>query len=650
MIDNTTHDQLERSLGDIDWTAYRQPAYTPSPIAWEDQVLYFLMLDRYSDGKETGFCNNAGDPVTTGATPLFKFSTDAYTATRAAWAEAGDEWLGGTLKGLESKVGYLKRLGITTIWISPVFKQVESDAHSYHGYGIQNFLDVDPHFGTRQDLIDLVNIAHAHDIRVILDIILNHVGDVFGYQYNPNRYPAKDDHGNTRLDPQGNIIMDPRWDGATYPVAGWRNAFGEANISFAPIDPAIHPHAWPNDAVWPMELQQPSNFTTEGRISSWDYDPEFVEGDFVTLKDVHHGRHALDANQQRIVDAYYPSPALDVLCEAYKFWITLADIDGFRIDTVKHMEPGATRYFVSVIKEFAQTLGKENFFLVGEITGGRDRAFNTLELTGLDAALGIDDIPDKLDYLAKGYREPADYFGLFRNSALERKSSHVWFGKHVVTLFDDHDQVRKGNSKARFCGDKVNNGYSHLKAVLGLNLCSMGIPCLYYGTEQSFDGSGDNDRYLRECMFGGAFGSLQSTDRHFFDENHEIYRFIADVTALRSRHLALRRGRQYLREISESGEPGSFGLPHMIGDRIRAVVPWSRLFDRREIVLAINTDADSKREAWVTIDASLHAGAGALTCLYSTDAVQVGATTAIKARNGRAVRIAVPAGGFVAYG
>ena len=159
----------------------------------------------------------------------------------------------------------------------------------------------------------------------------------------------------------------------------------------------------------------------------------------------------------------------------------------------------------------------------------------------------------------------------------------------------------------------------------------MGIPCLYYGTEQSFDGAGDNDRYLRECMFGGAFGSLQST-------------------ALRSRHLALRRGRQYLREISESGEPGSFGLPHMIGDRIRAVVPWSRLFDNREILLAINTDADSKREAWVTIDASLHAGAGALTCLYSTDAVQVGATTAIEARNGRAVRIAVPAGGFVAYG
>jgi len=65
------------------------------------------------------------------------------------------------------------------------------------------------------------------------------------------------------------------------------------------------------------------------------------------------------------------SAALRHLCEAYKYWIAYADIDGFRIDTVKHMDMGATRYFVSVIREFAQSIGKENFFLLGEITGGR---------------------------------------------------------------------------------------------------------------------------------------------------------------------------------------------------------------------------------------------------------------------------------------
>lgn len=641
-IDQNTHEQLERSLQEIDWTAYTQRTYTSSPAAWEDQVLYFLMLDRFSDGREKEYRDNAGNPDLSGTTPPFRFTEDAYSADRASWADAGNGWLGGNLKGLTSKIGYLERLGVTTLWISPVFKQVESDRHSYHGYGIQNFLDIDPHFGTRQELIDLVNTAHDHGILVILDIILNHAGDVFGYRYNPARYPATDE--------KGNAYMDPRWDNAPYPVAGWRNAFGQANIPFANIDPDTHGYAWPNDAVWPAELQDAAAFTARGRINSWDYDPEFYEGDFVTLKDIHHGEHERDSENRRIIDAFHGTPALNTLCDAYKFWIALTDIDGFRVDTVKHMEAGATRYFAAVIKEFAQTLGKENFFLVGEITGGRENAYNTLELTGLDAALGIDDIPDRMDYLAKGWREPSDYFNLFRNSALVNKSSHVWFGKHVVTLFDDHDQVRKGNNKGRFCGDKINNGYKHLKAVLGLNLTSMGIPCLYYGTEQAFDGAGNNDRYLRECMFGGAFGSLQSRDRHFFSEDHEIYRFIADITKLRREYLPLRRGRQYLREISANGEPGSFGLPRMIGGQIRSLVPWSRIFNNQEILLAINTDTDNTRGAWVTIDSALHAGPGELSCLYSTESGQVGGKVSIESRNGRAVMINVPAGGFVIYG
>ena len=110
------------------------------------------------------------------------------------------------------------------------------------------------------------------------------------------------------------------------------------------------------------------------------------------------------------------------LCEVYKFWIAFADIDGFRVDTVKHMDLGATRFFTSVIHEFTQAIGKENFYLIGEITGGRGRAFETVEQTGLNAALGIDDIPDKLEYLVKGFRNPSDYFDLFRNSLWCRRN------------------------------------------------------------------------------------------------------------------------------------------------------------------------------------------------------------------------------------
>ena len=121
-----------------------------------------------------------------------------------------------------------------------------------------------------------------------------------------------------------------------------------------------------------------------------------------------------------MINDFWPSSGLETLTAAYKYWIAYADLDGFRVDTVKHMEKGATRYFASVIHEFAHSIGKENFYLIGEITGGRERAFETLEETGLD------DFPDKLEYLVKGYRDPADYFNLFRNSLLVHKESHVW--------------------------------------------------------------------------------------------------------------------------------------------------------------------------------------------------------------------------------
>ena len=257
-------------------------------------------------------------------------------APRDAWVKAGQRFCGGSLQGLASKIGYLERLGVSAIWISPIFKQLAS-RETYHGYGIQDFLDVDPRFGTRDDLRALVDTAHAHGIRVILDIILNHTGDVFGYD--ADRYEVRRDDGTT--------FMDPRWDGREYAVAGFRDAAGAATLPLAPVDLAVHPTAHPHGAVWPRELQNAATFTRKGHISNWDFDPEFLEGDFSDLKNVQLGEGG--------IDDYRPSDALETLAAVYKFWIAFADLDGFRIDTVKHMDLGASRYFGSVIHEFAQT-------------------------------------------------------------------------------------------------------------------------------------------------------------------------------------------------------------------------------------------------------------------------------------------------------
>lgn len=225
---------MERRIADIDFDALTTGrTFFPSPAAWEDEVLYFLMLDRFSDGRENGYRDNAGTIVAAGTTPAFQPSDRGNATTtshdRRRWFDAGGRFVGGTLAGLESKIGYLERLGVTAIWISPVFRQVPA-RESYHGYGIQNFLDVDPHFGTRDDLVSLVRTAHQHGIRVVLDVILNHAGDVFAYRPQQFRCDVFDGDGNL-------IGREACWqaDGTQYGVEGFRDAAGNPALPFGPV-------------------------------------------------------------------------------------------------------------------------------------------------------------------------------------------------------------------------------------------------------------------------------------------------------------------------------------------------------------------------------------------------------------------------------
>ena len=619
-----------QSVSEIDFPGLTTKRdFHASPAAWEDQVLYFLLLDRFSDNREKKYRGNDGQVVTSGATAPYDPARDngngvSSPEAAAAWRTAGGGWTGGTLQGLTSKMGYLRRMGVTALWVSPVFKQVKRE-NTYHGYGMQDFLSVDEHFGDLGALREMVKSAHEKGIYVILDIVLNHTGNVFSYA--PDRYRQADGS------------MDVRWDGNLYPVCGFNDARGMATIPFQDLTSSTHPIGQ-DDAVWPREFQNPACFTQKGEIRNWDNWPEYLDGDFFNLKNVYHGSGT--------DNDYSPSPALQALCQVYKYWIAAADIDGYRIDTVKHMEIGAMRFFISAIKEFALSIGKENFLLVGEITGGREMAFDTLEATGLDAALGIDDIQPKLEGMVKGENNPEEYFNLFRNSLLVRKDSHLWFKNKVVTMINDHDQVCKQQHKARFCAD----GGGLVLAALALNAMTLGIPCIYYGTEQAFDGQGQGDgadRYIRECMFGGPFGAFRSQGRHFFDERGFVYRELGKILKLREENLVLRRGRQYLRDIS--GDGINFGTPRMLGGRLLSLVAWSRILDRVEMLLAINTDPDNPRTAWVLVDANLHLAGSTLCYAYSTEAGQIGQTLVVQSKGPggciAAIEVQVPPAGFV---
>ena len=597
---------MSQTLQSIDFSQLANRNFTPSPSAWEDQVFYFLLLDRFSDNNEAGF-------AVTGTTQLYN-STDNANAVQTseaalAWRTAGSGWTGGNLNGVASKIPYLSDMGVTALWISPVLKQV-SFQDTYHGYGIQDFLEVDAHFGTSDDLKQLVAEAHAAGVVVILDIVVNHSGNVFSY-----------------------VATDPKYNGQLFPVKGFNDEKGKPDITFKKGITAGQ-----DDAIWPVEFRDPAVFTQKGQIVNWDSSPEFLDGDFFDLKDIHHG--------QGPVDSFVPSAGLLNLIEVYKYWIALLDIDGYRIDTVKHMDDGAVRLFASAIHEFAELIGKDRFLLIGEITGSRDDAFRKLQVTGIDAALGIADVQGALGDMVKGRVIPETYFALFRNSINVGKRSHTWFRNKVVVMLDDHDKVIQGSNKSRFCA--FDEGDQLIIPAIATNLMTLGIPCIYYGSEQKFDGNGSgdgSDEYIREDMFGGPFGAFRSKDRHFFDVSSDVYKAVAAITAIRRQHITLRRGRQYLRDIS--GDGTNFGPPSFVGGatRISSVIAWSRLLDDEEFVMAINTDTNNDLEVWVTVDNTLHAAGDQFTCLYPALLPE----TVVENRNGKAILIKVARAGFVVY-
>jgi hypothetical protein len=307
-----------------------------------------------------------------------------------------------------------------------------------------------------------------------------------------------------------------------------------------------------------------------------------------------------------------------------------------------------------VIREFSQSLGKERFLLVGEVSGGREHAWEVVEKTGLDAALGIDDVPGKLERLVTGYGEPAEYFSLFRNWVLDEPTGHGhrWYRNQVVTLVDDHDQVRKGNAKSRFCADSRFRDLAF--NVMAVQLTTLGIPCIYYGSEQGFDSGGrqgGTDLVLRENMFGGRFGGLCTQGRHFFDEDSDLYRALAALIDLRKKSLPLRRGRQVFHRIS--GDGVKFGLPHRLGERMRSLVPWSRLFTDREVLLAINTDEAQPVTAYSTVAAPLRVEGDQFRLIFWHAPKAIApppATLRVERKSGLlAVQMTLPPAGFVIY-
>lgn len=572
----------------------RRLDHFPSPADWRNETLYFLLVDRFSDGKEA-------------QRPLL--DRNNLAAARPAnwrwdlWAQSGGErWQGGTLQGVASKLDYLKGLGITCLWLSPVFKQ-RGHMNSFHGYGIQDFLEVDPHFGDRKALVDLVALAHAKGLRIILDIIFNHSGENW-------TYPAHLPGGK----------YTPHYTAQQYAFGAWRNHQGDDIAAISGSD----------EGVWPSELQTPDAYTRAGAgsLGAGDIDDpnaEHKRADFITLKDFALDNPLVMAN----------------LARCYKYWIALTDCDGFRIDTLKHVSYEQARNFCGSIKEFAANIGKHDFLLVGEIAGGdyaQDRYLDVLQ-RNLNAALDISEMRITLNQVAKGLQFPADYFAGFDpgNAVM---GSHRALGAKHISILDDHDHVF--GKKLRFSAEA--SSPHQVVAGVGLQLFTLGIPCIYYGTEQSLGGPelserawienfGSNDRYLRETLFGAehpcksgleglaaqnpldnnlpGFGAFGAQGHHCFDVQHTTYLRISAMANARAQFPALRLGRQYLRPISLFNNPFA-----ICGNG--EIMAWSRILDDEECLVVLNPHGTEARGADILVDAALNSAGSHLHIVMST--------------------------------
>jgi glycosidase len=237
-------------------------------------------------------------------------------------------------------------------------------------------------------------------------------------------------------------------------------------------------------------------------------------------------------------------------------------------------------------------------------------------------------------------QHPNDYFSGFNPGSIDM-GSHRAVGEKHVSILDDHDHVF--GKKIRFSAEAASP--HQVAAAVGIQLFTLGIPCIYYGTEQSLagpelaernwlQGFGSNDRYLRETLFGAehprkdglagldsapsprdenlpGFGPFGPVGHHCFDPTSSAYVRIQAMAQVRALYPALRVGRQYLRPISFLGNPFA-----VYGNG--EIIAWSRILDDEEFLIVLNPHGTQMRGADILVDAALNPLGSAMAVVVNT--------------------------------
>ena len=489
------------------------------------QTIYFVLTDRFANGSVANDRGGvAGGPDVTGFDP-----------TRVSHYHGGD------FAGLTAHLDYLQHLGVTVVWVTPPFtnKPMQRGSAGYHGYWITDFLRIDPHLGTNDEFREFVRQAHSRGLRVIMDIVINHTADVI--QFADGDYAYRSKAAAPFRDAEGRPFDDRAFafnglnDPAAFPALS-----AERSFPHVPVVPEgeknVKNPAWLNDVTL---YHNRGNSTFEGESS--------VYGDFGGLDDVF-------TEHPRVVKGFI---------EIFTQWLE-AGVDGYRIDTVKHVNPEFWQAFSPAIRARAREMGRPEFLQFGETyTEAGDPSFLSEFSTGtmpLDTTIDFGFFAAARRFVSQGGTAAALADFITRDDYYTDHDSNV---HSTITFLGNHDagrfayflqQDNPGVPPAELA-DLVKLGH-------GLLYLSRGQPVVYYGDEQGMIGRGGNDMQAREDMFASQapdfrtaplLGTTRTGAADKLDEQHPFYRFFARLGALRASHRALRIGAMIPRATADSG-------------------------------------------------------------------------------------------------
>lgn len=286
------------------------------PFVWKNANVYFLMTDRFNNGDTTNDVNFG--------------RTDKTSELR--------KFMGGDIKGIIQKIneGYFNNLGINAIWLTPIVEQIHGSVdegtgatYGYHGYWAKDWTSIDPNFGTEEDMHELVKAAHEHGIRILLDVVMNHTGPV----------TDKD-----QVWPQNWVRTGPHCTYQNYQTA--------VTCTLTDNLPDIRTES--KDSVGVPELLM-NKWKEEGRLAK-----------------------ELASLDNFFTSTGYPRTPSYYLIKWLTDFIRIYGIDGYRIDTVKHVEETVWAELIKEAKKAFKewklkhpqdVIDDNDFYVVGELYG-----------------------------------------------------------------------------------------------------------------------------------------------------------------------------------------------------------------------------------------------------------------------------------------